>query len=38
MLSNEDYEVCDALSEEDAASHAKKILWLPLLKAGLLTP
>ncbi|WP_200960991.1 hypothetical protein [Noviherbaspirillum sp. Root189] len=30
MLRNDDYEVFDAETENDAREHAKKILWAPL--------
>lgn len=35
MLSNESYEVYDFDSEEAAREYALKILWRPLLEAGL---
>ena len=35
MLSNDDREVYDTNSEEDAREYALKILWTPLVQAGL---
>ena len=37
MLLNDEYEVYDAVSEDEAKQFALRILWAPLQEAGLLT-